>query len=72
VSQPDPINPSHYRQGAVECIDAIHAALGTEGFRSYCVGNIIKYTFRYKHKNGLEDLKKSNWYLTELLKTYQS
>ncbi len=64
----DAINPDHYRQGAVECIDAIHAALGDEGFKDYCRGACIKYLWRTKHKNGLEDLRKAQWYLTELIK----
>lgn len=64
----DPINPDHYRRGAVECIDAIHAAVGDAGFESYCTGQVIKYIWRWRHKNGLEDLKKAQWYLTELIK----
>lgn len=63
-------HPPHYTQGAVETIDAIHAALGDEGFQSYCAGNVIKYVFRFRHKNGLEDLQKSMWYLTELIKQF--
>lgn len=66
----DAINPPHYRQGAVECIDAIHAAVGDEGFKDYCTGQVIKYIWRYRHKNGLEDLKKAQWYLTELIKQH--
>jgi hypothetical protein len=67
----DAVNhPSHYRQGAVECIDAIKSALGDEGFQSYCTGNVLKYLFRWQHKNGLEDLQKAQWYLTELIKQF--
>lgn len=55
--------PEHYNQdGEIECIDAIRAALGEE-FPSYCLGNVIKYTWRHKHKNGIEDLKKAQVYL---------
>ena len=71
MTTPDPINPSHYRQnGEIECIDAIRAALDEDGFRSYCVGNVLKYSWRYRHKNGVEDLRKANWYLTALLNSY--
>lgn len=60
---PDMVNsPTHYRAGGVECIDAIRAALGHEGFIAYCRGNVIKYQFRADHKNGREDLKKAVWY----------
>jgi Protein of unknwon function (DUF3310) len=62
--------PQHYRQGAVECIDAIKSALGEEGFKDYCVGQVYKYLWRWKHKNGLEDLRKGYWYLTELIKQF--
>ena len=60
---PDMVNsPPHYRAGGVECIDAIRAALGHDGFIAYCRGNVIKYQFRADHKNGKEDLKKAVWY----------
>ena len=55
--------PSHYNYGAIECIDAIKAMLGDEGFRSYCKGNALKYTWRAGLKfNAEEDLKKASWY----------
>ena len=62
TEQVDQTSPNHYKQGGIECIDAIRAALGKEGFEAYCVGNVIKYNWRYKHKNGLEDLKKAQVY----------
>lgn len=56
-------SPEHYNQGAVECIDAIRAALGDEGFVAYCRGNAIKYNWRTGHKSdSVEDLKKAAWY----------
>ena len=63
----DPVNPSHYKQGPIECIEAIKAALG-DGFISYLCGNIIKYLWRWPKKNGVEDLKKARWYLDRLIK----
>ena len=63
----DPTSPNHYQAGDVECIDAIRSALGPEGFQALCAGNVIKYVWRYKHKNGLEDLKKAKVYLGWLL-----
>jgi hypothetical protein len=63
----DPINPSHYRQGGIECIDAMKVALGG-GFSGYLRGNTIKYLWRYDKKNGVEDLKKARWYLDRLIK----
>lgn len=67
-SSPDPVNhPSHYNFAGIECIDAIKAALGAEGFRDYMMGNVMKYTWRYKYKNGIEDLKKAQWYLNRTI-----
>ena len=66
--QSDMVNsPAHYHQSGIECIDAIEAALGPEGFKYYLQGNIIKYLWRYKYKNGVEDLKKGQWYTTRLI-----
>ena len=46
----------------MECIEAIKSATG-EGFEYYLQGNILKYLWRYRYKNGAEDLKKAMWYL---------
>jgi len=71
VAVHDPVShPSHYTRGAVECIDAIKSALGDEGFVDYCIGNSIKYLFRWRNKNGLEDLKKAQWYVNEAIKMH--
>ena len=37
------VNPPHYRQGDVECIQAIKAACGDDGYDGYLQGNIMKY-----------------------------
>ena len=59
--------PSHYNQAGIECIEAIEAATDN-GFEYYLQGNIIKYLWRYRYKNGIEDLKKAQWYLNKLIK----
>lgn len=58
--------PPHYRQGGIECIDAIRAALTEEEFRGYCKGNAIKYVWRERHKGGDESLLKADWYIAKL------
>lgn len=58
----DAINPNHYKQGNIEVIDFI-----LDQKLTYIEGNIIKYVSRYKYKNGLEDLKKAQWYLNKLM-----
>jgi hypothetical protein len=65
---PDPINPPHYTQGQVECIDAIKAALGDDGFTAYCRGAAIKYLWRAPLKNGTEDYQKAGWYVERLVR----
>ena len=60
-------SPKHYNQAGIECIDAIEAATG-DGFEHYLQGNIIKYVWRYRYKNGTEDLQKAQWYLSKLIK----
>lgn len=65
----DPVDhPAHYTNGKVECIDALEAATtGLEGIEAVCTANAIKYLWRWKYKNGLEDLKKAGWYITRLI-----
>ncbi len=63
----DQINPDHYKQGDIECIDAIEAALTPEEFRGYCKGNIIKYTWRERYKGEGVSIRKAGWYIERLL-----
>ena len=63
----DAVNhPEHYTQGGIECIDAEKAALG-DLFMGFLIGNVLKYLWRFRHKNGLEDLKKAKWYLEKAI-----
>jgi hypothetical protein len=62
----DKINPDYYR-GGIETADYIDSHS-----MDYFQGNVIKYVTRYKRKNGLEDLKKAEWYLQRLIKQYES
>ena len=67
AEEEDMVNsPPHYNQAGVECIEAIRAATD-EGYEYYLQGNIIKYLWRYRYKNGVEDLEKAQWYLTKLI-----
>ena len=60
-------HPDHY-QGAdgMEVIDVIRNFTGP-AYKGYLQGNIIKYVLRYEKKNGVQDLEKAMWYLSELL-----
>ena len=59
----------HYNAGGVECIDAIEAALGAEGFAAFLRGQVLKYVWRAPHKGAAgEDCRKAAWYLDRLIK----
>ncbi|ECB9527285.1 DUF3310 domain-containing protein [Listeria monocytogenes] len=63
-------NPSHYTAGGIETLDYIKAKV--KDYSSYAVGNILKYVSRYEHKNGIEDLKKAQFYLNDLIEWMES
>lgn len=61
-------HPDHYNAGSVECIDAMEAAtVHLTGTEAVCTSQIIKYVWRWKLKNGAEDLLKARWYLDRLI-----
>lgn len=61
-------HPSHYTQGGVECIEALKAATeNLKGIDAVCTANAIKYLWRWKEKNGVEDLEKAKWYINRLI-----
>jgi len=63
-------HPPHYTRGGVECIDALASATaGLEGLDAVCTANAIKYLWRWKQKNGVEDLRKAQWYISKLIET---
>ena len=56
-------HPIHYNQG-IEAIDYIESHK-----LSFCLGNVVKYITRAKHKGTeLQDLKKASWYLDREIK----
>ena len=65
----DNINhPSHYASGKFECIDAIEDVTSNLiGIQAVCTANVMKYIWRWSIKNGVEDLKKAQWYLNKLI-----
>ena len=69
VVKNDNVNhPAHYTAGGIECIEALKAATtGLEGIEAVCTANAIKYLWRWKYKNGIEDLKKAKWYINYLI-----
>lgn len=63
-------NPAHYTVGGIETLDYIKAKV--KDYPSYVAGNILKYVSRYEHKNGIEDLKKAQFYLNDLINWMES
>lgn len=59
-------HPRHYADTtSLECIEAMTITFGDKAVYDFCRCNAFKYLWRYKNKNGLEDLKKAIWYLNK-------
>ena len=63
----DPVNyPKHYADTcSLECIDVMLIAFGKDAVINFCMCNAFKYMWRFKNKNGQEDLQKAKWYLNK-------
>lgn len=65
-------HPPHYNSSnsicecgkPIECIDIAREF-------NFNLGNVIKYLWRHEHKDGLEALKKAQWYLNDEIKRYE-
>lgn len=61
--------PSHYCKGGIECIDACDAAISDlEGSAAHYTASAIQYLWRWRSKNGVEDLRKARWYVDRLIR----
>lgn len=64
----DPINPNHYKEGDVECIEAIKSSLETQAFHGYLKASVMKYLWRYDKKdNPALCLGKAQWFMNRLV-----
>ena len=62
-------HPSHYNMGKYECIEVVKELVrDMKGIEPVLFFNAFKYLWRYKQKNGLQDLEKCEFYLKELIK----
>ena len=59
----DNIKPNHYK-GKIDVIE--FCMMNNVPF---CEGNVIKYVYRWRNKNGVEDLLKAREYIDRLLKS---
>lgn len=65
--------PSHYKLDGldVESIDVVKSVLGKDGFRDFCLGNILKYAIRCKKKGMYyKDIQKTKRYCEFIIKSY--
>lgn len=53
-------HPKHYEDGPFECIELTRLL-------SFDWGNVVKYCYRWQHKNGVEDLKKALWFINDAI-----
>ena len=56
------VGGTHYKDMKIQPIEFVLA-----NNLDYCQGNIIKYVCRFRHKNGLDDLRKAMHYLEFLI-----
>lgn len=64
--------PDHYRidglkQPSIDVIKAIVEHNGLSGWAAFCLGNALKYLFRFGRKGGVKDLKKAMDYIKWLM-----
>lgn len=60
-------HPAYYETGKFECIDVMLETQGKGAVLNFCICNAFKYLYRFRRKNGLEDVKKAVWYLNKYI-----
>ena len=66
-------HPDHYfEHTSLECIEVMELIFGHDIVEQFCVCNAFKYMWRYKLKNGVEDLNKADWYLNYISETREN
>lgn len=64
--------PSHYAgHTGIECKTAMESMLGTEAYASYMQGCAFKYIWRWREKNGIEDLKKARECIDNMIRAIE-
>ena len=66
-------HPNHYTWRGEECLTIISAMTdGSDGYEGYCIGNIIKYLYRYPRKGDMvQDLEKAREYMDMLIRYFK-
>jgi hypothetical protein len=61
------VGGTHYADMPIQPLEIMKANFKEAEYEGYLRGNVLKYLLRYQTKNGVEDLKKAEHYLTELI-----
>jgi hypothetical protein len=64
----DPVNhPKHYNNSKAKCSECEKPieCIDVTRHMSFNVGNAMKYLWRFKDKNGVQDLEKAIWYIQD-------
>ncbi len=70
LDTPDPINPPHYRQSDIECIEAMRACSTREEYEGHLRLTVLKYLWRLRDKgDAVENARKAQWYLGRLVES---
>lgn len=65
----NPISPAYYQGNRFECIEVMaEITKNLQGMEAVDTGQVLKYIWRWKEKNGVEDLRKASYYLNDLIK----
>lgn len=67
MTNEDIVNPKRYTQNKLECWDFwIKAGLDP------LIASAVKYVWRYKYKNGLQDLEKAKVFINKAIDTFNN
>ena len=60
----DPVNPDYYDSVFDQVLEN---KFSTEDLIKIDEFNVFKYIYRWRNKNGIQDLKKARWYLSSMI-----
>lgn len=72
-SEFDPVTkPSHYAgHTGIDCKTAVESMLGTEGYVSHMQACVFEYIWRWRYKNGIEDIKKARECIDNMIRAIE-
>lgn len=68
VENDDVVHPEHYQlPGGMQVVDIELAVFGRAALMEHCLCSATEYILRHKRKNGLEDIRKAQWWIGKYL-----